>query len=125
MFTDSTLAQLRVASLVILYVLRMAFFQTLIASPNIAQVSTFKVTIAQHQAKDITHLPITHRSHVQKHILFKAKLPQIIHIDAFQTSFAILQASYTCIFKFQDTDLATLIANFNLKLYRLYRTFLI
>ena len=116
---------MKITALVLVYVLRMAFLQTLIASPNIAHISTFKVTLSQHQSKSRPHIPVTHRSHVQQHATFKVKLPQILSIDSFQSSLLVIEAQKIYAFKPHSSQNAIRVYNYTLKRYRLYRTFLI
>jgi len=59
--------RIRAAVLVAIYLLRVVLVQSVISSPNASAVIKYKVTLAQHQSKNIPHVPLTHRLHFSKH----------------------------------------------------------
>lgn len=116
----------KITALVLVYLLRMAFFQTLMASSHSTHVPYFKVSVAQHQAKNHPHLPVTHRSHTQKHITCNTKLPAIAPLEAFQFgSVLITEPNKIQLLKNYISPVFKNINDDALKRYSLHRTFII
>jgi hypothetical protein len=84
LFTATHKIRFKVTALVIIYFLRMAFFQTLIASTHIGQIHVSKTSINQHHGKSNLHLPVVHRSHTRESMRCNIILPAIAPFEAFQ-----------------------------------------
>lgn len=126
LITREKKAQFKVFALVLVYVLRMAFFQSIFASPHIAKTPSFKLSLAQHQSKNLPHLPVAHRSHTQKHTTCNAKAPAVVPLDGIQfTSFVIKEPSLISTLKFYNNPVYQNRCSDAYKRYRLCSIFLI
>lgn len=119
-------AQFKVLALVFVYVLRMAFFQSIFASPHVAKMPLLKLSLAQHQSKNLPHLPVVHRSHTQKHITCNAKVPVVMPLEGIQfTSFIIKEPSLIFSLKFYTNPVYQHRNSDAFKMYCLHGIFLI
>lgn len=126
LFTRERKTRIRVFAIVAVYLVRMAFFQSLIASPVLGQPTHFKHSLAQHQSKNVPHVPVVHRSHFQKHVVAKIRVPLLIPSDAFQSTMVIpVEPLKIYSLRFYHPPVFKHLAGDALKRYRLHCTFLI
>lgn len=126
MFTATHKIRFKVTALVIVYLLRVAFFQTLMASSHICHMQSSKISINQHHEKNNIHLPVAHRSHTRENIRCDIKLPAITTHKTFQfASVLITEPNRIQLFKNYTSPVFKNLNNDALKRYSLHRTFII
>jgi hypothetical protein len=118
--------KIKVIALLLVYLVRMAFFQSLIASPVLHSAHQFKTTLSQCQNKNQSKLPVVHRSHLNKHSAPKIQSYLILSGDAFQVELVTpADSEKICAFKNYVPPIFTNISSDRLKRYRLNRVLLV